>query len=108
MDDNHQLMCDFDAESLVCRKCGYLARRLPTFRECRPPPQKPWRPVMVGDMVEKALSSVGITQERVSAAVGDCGCQQRKGWLNDAGVAVQVGVRNAAIAARDFFVGETG
>ena len=40
----------------------------------------------LGDMVSSALSSVGITKERVSAAVGrPCGCAERQEALNDIG-----------------------
>ena len=40
----------------------------------------------LGDMVASALSAVGITKERVSAAIGKpCGCDQRQEALNDIG-----------------------
>ena len=61
--------CTFDPVTLRCESCGYQATSLPTFRECRPPPVEPWRPVMVGDLVEKALSSVGLTKARVEKAI---------------------------------------
>ena len=37
-----------------------------------------------GDHVETALTSVGVTKERVSAWLGveDCGCEERKEKLN--------------------------
>ena len=71
----------------------------------RPQPDKPpdeWKPIMVGDLVEKALTSVGITQERVerltrtAGKLGGCGCQARKKWLNEAGVQVQKAIRDTA------------
>jgi hypothetical protein len=36
----------------------------------------------LGDLIESALSSVGVTEERVKAWVGDCGCSERKQRLN--------------------------
>ena len=38
---------------------------------------------LLGDIVESALSSVGITKERVSSWLGEeCGCEERKNKLN--------------------------
>lgn len=39
----------------------------------------------LGDMVAAWLSAVGITKERVSAIVGDCGCPERQQKLNELG-----------------------
>jgi hypothetical protein len=41
----------------------------------------------LGDMVAAGLSSVGITPERVSKALGvkDCGCKKRQAKLNELG-----------------------
>lgn len=95
-------LCDFNNPKMTCPECGYVARRLPTYRECRPVPQAEWHPIMVGDLVQKALTSVGITQERVERLTrtagkpGGCGCKQRKRWLNEKGVEVQKAVREAA------------
>lgn len=70
-----------------------------------PQPDKPpdeWKPIMVGDLVEKALTSVGITQERVEKLTrtagkpGGCGCAGRKKWLNEKGVEVQKAIRDTA------------
>lgn len=37
----------------------------------------------LGDVIEKALSAVGITEERVTKALGrPCGCQERREMLN--------------------------
>jgi hypothetical protein len=43
--------------------------------------------VAVGDAVEKMLTSVGITKERVQewTRTKDCGCKQRQQWLNQWG-----------------------
>jgi hypothetical protein len=40
--------------------------------------------MLLGDSIASALAFVGITKERVSAAVGgDCGCAKRQAALND-------------------------
>jgi len=39
----------------------------------------------LGDLVSQALSLVGITEERVSAWVGDCSCKERIAKLNQLG-----------------------
>lgn len=56
-----------------------------------------WRPGL-GDYVHAGLASVGITPERVAAALGveDCGCEDRREWLNKAGRAAGVGVPPAS------------
>ena len=39
--------------------------------------------MLFGDLVAKALSSVGITEERVQLALGkNCGCKRRRQQLN--------------------------
>lgn len=61
-----------------------------------------WKPIMVGDLVEKALTTIGITQERVEKLTrtagkpGGCGCAGRKKWLNERGVEVQKAIRETA------------
>jgi hypothetical protein len=47
----------------------------------------------LGDMVAAGLSAVGITPERVSAALGvkDCGCKKRQQQLNDLGRRIGIG-----------------
>ena len=105
-------LCDFDNPALVCPACGYRARRLPTHRECRPVPERVWRPIPIGDLVEKWLTAIGITKERVErwtrtqGKPGGCGCAARQKWLNDVGNRVQIKARNALIAARKFYVGD--
>lgn len=65
-------------------------------------PPTPWQPIMVGDLVEKALTTIGITQERVEKLTrtagkpGWCGCAGRKKWLNEKGVEVQKAIRDTA------------
>jgi len=47
----------------------------------------------LGDMVAAGLSAVGITKERVSAALGvkDCGCTKRQQALNAIGRKLGIG-----------------
>lgn len=46
----------------------------------------------LGDMVAAGLAAVGITPERVSAAIGkDCGCAKRKEALNALGRRIGIG-----------------
>lgn len=102
------MYCNFDNPSLTCPVCGHVAKKARTLRECRQPA---WKPVMVGDLVERALTSVGITQERVERLTrtegqpGGCGCGARKKWLNEQGVRVQKAVRDASMAAKNFYYG---
>lgn len=40
--------------------------------------------MLLGDFVQRALSMVGITEERMKRLLGrDCGCKERKEMLND-------------------------
>lgn len=93
-------------------------RFLPHLCMTAEPPPEPWRPVKVGDasendretrvsrplhqedtpqmglgdMVAAGLSAIGITKERVSAAVGgDCGCAKRQQQLNALGRRIGIG-----------------
>ena len=46
----------------------------------------------LGDMVAAGLSAIGVTKERVSAAVGgDCGCAKRQQQLNELGRRIGIG-----------------
>lgn len=46
----------------------------------------------LGDMVKGALSSIGITEERVSKAIGrPCGCSERAKKLNELGRKIGIG-----------------
>ena len=48
--------------------------------------------VGLGDLVKSWLSSFGITEERVSAAIGrPCGCSQRAEKLNELGRKIGIG-----------------
>jgi hypothetical protein len=101
--------CDFNNPAQTCPACGYKAKRLPTYRECRPVPEKPWRPIPVGDVVEKALTSIGITKERVEKLTrtagkpGGCGCAARQKWLNDWGNRVQYRGRDFLRRAAEWY-----
>jgi len=57
-----------------------------------PPPPPAARPGL-GDRVHDALAAVGITPYRVAAALGveDCGCEERRELLNQAGYALGIG-----------------
>ena len=107
------MKCTFN-ESMVCRTCGYVAKRLPTHRVCGPvgtPP--PWRPKhKLGDAVERAFSAVGVSKERVerwtrtAGKPGGCGCNKRKRLLNDLGDSVQIAGHNAAVLVGSMFKGK--
>jgi hypothetical protein len=77
------ILCTFTADR--CTVCG--APRINARQVCGS-----WRPGL-GDRVHDALGAVGITPERVAAALGvdDCGCEHRQQWLNEAGYAVGIG-----------------
>jgi hypothetical protein len=46
----------------------------------------------LGDMVAAGLSAIGITKERVSAAIGEpCGCAKRQAALNELGRRIGIG-----------------
>ena len=46
----------------------------------------------LGDIVKAGLSAIGITEERVSAAIGrPCGCSQRAEKLNKLGRKIGIG-----------------
>lgn len=68
----------------TCTRCGRVTLRPELPRNCHPG---------LGDLVHAGLATVGITPERVAAALGvdDCGCEQRRAWLNEVGHAVGIG-----------------
>lgn len=75
-------------------------------------PDREWKPIPIGDLVERGLTAIGITKERVEKLTrtegkpGGCGCESRKRWLNEVGNKVQAYARNVLIAAKRFYVGE--
>jgi hypothetical protein len=79
--------CDIDPLSLCCRACGARVSGLHVRRNCGPRA----RPGL-GDIVKAGLSAIGITEERVSAAIGrPCGCSQRAEALNALGRKIGIG-----------------
>jgi len=105
-------LCDFNNSAQTCPACGYVATRLPTYRQCRPVSEKAWRPVPIGDLVERGLTAIGVTKERVEqwtrteGKPGGCGCADRQRWLNEVGDRVQIHAREALLAAKRFYVGD--
>jgi hypothetical protein len=74
--------CVFSGDT--CTRCGVPSRWPQQPRNCRPG---------LGDYVHAGLAAVGITPERVAAALGveDCGCHQRQQLLNELGRAIGIG-----------------
>lgn len=102
-------LCDFDGRTRVCLHCGYQARQLPTFRRCRPVPAVPdeWRPVLIGTLISRWLAVFGITSASIQAVTGKpCGCDARRGRLDDWGIRVQVWARRALTKVRKFVLGD--
>ena len=62
-----------------CDRCGKPARSPKVRRNCTGKPG-------LGDLVEKALSAIGVTKDRVAKITGKpCGCQKRQEALNRLG-----------------------
>jgi len=80
--------CDIEPSSLRCRVCGAAVSAAHVRRNCGTPPV----PAGLGDMVKAGLSAIGITEERVSAAIGrPCGCSERAEKLNELGRKIGIG-----------------
>jgi hypothetical protein len=82
------MRCFYDPETLACRRCGHVARRLPTYRNCPESPKAIRLPrVHVGAAVERMLTAIGITEARVKewTRLKDCGCKGRARWLDQWG-----------------------
>ncbi len=66
--------------------------------------------VMVGDLVERVLSFVGITKAfaekitRTEGKPGGCGCARRQKWMNDSGVRLQKKAAKILLAVRQFYL----
>jgi len=78
-----------------------------------PRKREKWQPpIAVGDLVERGLTAVGITKERVEKLTrtegkpGGCGCGARKKWLNDVGYKAQYAIRDGYRAVQRFYLGE--
>lgn len=111
--DARGMMCQFEAESLRCSRCGFQAKRLPTYRVCRTVPELAKHlvtsqaknrirvpPLRIGSGVKAALTSVGITEKRISKLIGGkpCGCAGRANALDRLGAGASMVVERAANA----------
>lgn len=126
-------LCDFvfeaDGDRLLatCARCGRVARvkSRRAYAACRAvEPQLTaeevsaivasgadpdgWKPAQIGDLVERGLKAVGITEERVKRWTGakDCGCSRRRSALNVHGERLQRRIREAAKAVREMYLGQ--
>ena len=77
--------CNYDTQTLACVRCGHKALRLPTYRRCSSGRRLPR--IAVGDLVERMLTGIGVSKDRVRQwlRVKDCGCAKRQRWLNQWG-----------------------
>lgn len=63
-----------------------------TAEELAAHPGRTWSKPGLGDMVKTGLSAIGITEERVSKAIGrPCGCGKRAETLNELGRRIGIG-----------------
>jgi hypothetical protein len=111
------MLCDFDADSLRCLRCGFLSEKLPQYRQCQTIEEMArshldaWAhgrirvpPVRLGSIIAAGLNLVGVTEERVKKMVGDCGCSRRKNTLDAAGESLSNAVSRVANKALDAIV----
>jgi len=65
--------------------------------------------VAVGGAVEKLLTAVGVTKERVQqwTQLSDCGCAARQRWLDQWGYAQQEKIERILNKAARFYFGES-
>ena len=100
----------------TCGRCGWViddqARpQRATCPVCPTLARDRWEPIAIGDLVERWLTRIGVTQERVErwtrteGKPGGCGCAGRKRWLNRAGNNAQRWVRGRLLKVRRFYVG---
>lgn len=106
-------LCEFDAETLACSRCGYVAKKVPHYRYCQTLMEKAETiahgmaakritvpPLLVGTAMSKTFARFGITPLAVKKITGkDCGCKERANKLDAAGAAVSAVVERAANAA---------
>lgn len=99
------MLCEYDA-TLQCRLCGHIARRLPTFRQCTGKRISVPR-FAVGSAIERMLTAIGITKERVQewTRTKDCGCAARQRWLDQWGYAQQERLERLLNRAAKFYFG---
>ena len=99
-----QKLCEFGPD-MTCRRCGAVAKSLPSFRVCEVLQRQL---IAVGDVVASALEKIGVTKalvERVTGTQGKpggCGCQQRQNTLNKVGYVVQEKMHDGFDAAKQF------
>jgi hypothetical protein len=79
-----------DDTHYVVPRDAYLeaAKKFPSARVAlRPKTRRRLPRVAVGDLVERMLTGIGISKERVQQwlRVKDCGCAKRQKWLNQWG-----------------------
>ena len=85
-----------------CIRCGRVLE-VKAKVNCR---KEAWQ---LGDDLQRALETLGITEERWKAAkekLGlppDCDCAKRKAWLNKAGAELQIKTKELATAIRTYF-----
>lgn len=99
----------------VCGRCGWVIdnQQKPQRATCPVCPTLT-RPtyVMVGDLIERGLTAIGITKpfvERITRTAGKpggCGCARRQRWANEVGIAVQKKANSMLLAAREFYLGK--
>lgn len=76
---------DCTDERARCRLCGFsTACKNAVWHKCKA--------MGLGDLVAAGLAAIGITEERVSAAIGrPCGCGERREKLNELGRQIGLG-----------------
>lgn len=127
------MLCDFvfdadgDRLKATCARCGRVARvkSRKVYASCNAA-EKPltqqqlaeivssgadpdgWKPAMIGDLVERGLKAVGITEERVSrwTRARECGCSARKSALNAWGEQQQRKARAAIKSIASVYFGQ--
>jgi hypothetical protein len=108
------MLCQFDHDTLRCPRCGFLAKKLPHYRNCQTIEEMArshldaWAhgriripPLRLGSMIAAGLTFVGVTEERVKKLVGDCGCAKRKNKLDAVGEGVTNAIQSTANRALD-------
>ena len=109
------MLCQF-SDDLRCERCGFLAKKLPHYRQCQTIEEmarahlEAWAarriripPLRLGSAIAAGLTMVGVTEERVKKLVGgDCGCKARQNKLDAVGEGVSQAVEkglNGALSA---------
>lgn len=124
-EQSQKCLCEWDAQGL-CKHCQgsnnglvdlyrYCDTRCPgiwqSFVEPQPQPESgPIKlpEIALGNAVERMLSAMGITKERVMAwtRTKDCGCPARQQWLNRWGDAQREKVERVLNKAARFYFGK--